>query len=233
VNVGFRSGTLILVTAMAQLTATPLMAQTADAVYVTTYLDVRLASTDACSALLAQYVHATHADAGNVAVDALQDIGRSNQFVIVETWRDPASLAAHDKQSHTLEFRTQLRLIHRSPYDQRVGHGFAVDPTPAVAGPAAVYVVTHVDVPTPQREPAEKLLKPLSEASRMIPGHVRYDVYQQDEPRTNHFTIFAVWKDRRAFEAYGNSQPWREFREALAPLLGAPYDERLYRPLRQ
>jgi quinol monooxygenase YgiN len=208
-----------------------LIAQSTDAVYVATYLDVRPASTDACSTLITRYVHATHADAGSVAVNALQDIGRSNQFVIVETWRDRASLAAHDKLSHTLGFRAQLRLIDRSPDDQRVGHGFAVDVMPATAGPNALYVVTHVDVPGAQREAAEQQLKPLSEASRTAPGHLRYDVYQQDEPRSNHFTIFAVWKDRRAFEAYGDSRRWREFREAIAPLLGAPYDERLYRPL--
>jgi quinol monooxygenase YgiN len=214
VSFQFHSGALILLATVAQLMATPLMAQTADTVYVATYLEVRAASTDACAALAAQYVHATHADAGNVAVDALQDIGRPNRFVIVETWRDPASFAEHDRMPHTLEFRAKLRLIHRSPYDQRVGHGFAVDPMPSVAGPKAVYVVTHVDVPGNFRAEAEKLLKPLSEASHMNPGHVRYDIYQQDEPHTNHFTIFAVWQDRRAFEGYGDSQQWREFREA-------------------
>ncbi len=232
-NFKFRRLTLILVAAAAQLVATPLMAQTTDAVYVATYLEVRPASTDACAALVARYVHATRADAGNVAAEALQDIGRPNRFVIVETWTSPASFDAHDRISHTLKFREQLRLMHRSPYDQRVGHGFAVDPTPAVPGPIAVYVVTHVDVPGTQRQQAEQLLKPLSEASRTNPGHVRYDVYQQDEPHTNHFTIFAVWKDRHAFEAYGDSRQWREFREALAPLLGAPYDERLYSPLKR
>jgi quinol monooxygenase YgiN len=233
VNFQFRSCTLILAATVAQLLTTPLLAQTADAVYVATYLEARSASSEACAALAAQYVHATHADAGNVAVEALQDVGRPNRFVIVETWRDSASFAAHDKMSHTLEFRERLRLIHRSPYDQRVGRGFAVDPMPSAAGPKAVYVVTHVDVPGGQREPAEKLLRQLFESSRMNPGHVRYDIYQQDEPHTNHFTIFAVWQDRRAFETYGDSRDWREFREALAPLLGAPYDERLYRLLKQ
>jgi quinol monooxygenase YgiN len=89
--------------------------------------------------------------------------------------------------------------------------------------------VTHVDVPGGQREAAEKLLHPLAEAMRRVPGHLRYEVYQQDEPHTNHFTVVAGWKDRAAFEVWDDSAPWRQFMEALAPLLGAPYDERLYR----
>lgn len=213
------------------LTATPLLAQTGGSVYVVTYLEVRPASTAAACTLSLQYVQATRADVGNVAVDAFQEIGRSNRFVIIESWRDPASFSEHERAAHTLEFRQRLEPIERSPYDQRIGHGFAVDPMPAAAGPRALYVVTHVDVPGPQREATEKLLQALFASGRANPGHVRYDIYQQDDPHTNHFTIYAAWNAPRAFEAYGNSAQWREFREALAPLLGAPFDERLYRPI--
>ena len=46
-------------------------------------------------------------------------------------------------------------------------------------------------------------------------GNVRYDVYQQADPRTNHFTVFAVWDSERALDAYGNTPHWQQFREAL------------------
>ena len=216
---------------IAVLIATPLMAQNLDAVHVATYLDVRQAASSAGAALALQYVHATRADAGNVGADAYQEIGRSNRFVLIETWKDPSSFADHEKAAHTLEFREQLRAIHRSPYDQRVTHGFDVDPMPAVAGSDALYVVTHVDVPGAQRAATERLLQQLSAPSRVDPGHVRFDIYQQDEPRTNHFAMFAVWNSRRAFDACGGTAHWLQFREALAPLLGALYDERLYRPV--
>jgi len=203
----------------------------ADAVYVATYLDVRSASTGEGAALAARYERATRSDAGNIGVEALQEIGRANRFVIIESWKDPAAFADHERAAHTLEFRGQLAAIHRSPYDQRVNHGFAVDPVPQAAGPKAIYVVTHVDVPGARREEAEALLKQLSPPSRNDAGHVRYDVYQQNEPRTNHFTLVAVWNDRRAMDAHGSTRHWLQFREALAPMLGALYDERLYQPV--
>jgi quinol monooxygenase YgiN len=222
-------GRFIVVGAL--LTIMPLRGHAAEAICVVTYLDVRSTSIDAGAALATRYERATRSDAGNSAVNAFQEIDRSNRFVIVETWRDQAAFADHEKAAHTLEFRDKLKAIHRSPYDQRVTHGMAVDPLPQAAGPKAIYVVTHVDVPGARREEAETLLKQLVQPSRSDAGHVRYDIYQQVEPRTNHFTIFAVWNDRHALDAYGSTPHWLQFREALAPLLGALYDERLYRPI--
>jgi quinol monooxygenase YgiN len=112
-----------------------------------------------------------------------------------------------------------------------VAHGFAVDPSSVQPGPNAIYVVTHVDVPGAQREDAQRVLTQLFQSSHADPGHVRYDIYQQDDPRANHFTLFMVWNSRVALEIYDDSPHWLEFTEAIAPLLGAPYDERLYRLL--
>jgi polar amino acid transport system substrate-binding protein len=212
--------------------APPTVAPPAAAVHVVTYLDVRPASANAGASLAAQYQNDTKTAAGMVAVNALREPGRPNRFVIIETWRDQAAFAEHERAPHTLAFRESFRAIRRSPYDQRVTHGFAVDPVPATAGRNALYVVTHVDVPGARREEAEVLLRRLFESSRTKPGHVRYDIYQQNEPRTNHFTIFAVWDDERAFDATGSAPHWQQFTEALAPMLGALYDERLYRPIK-
>ncbi len=222
----------MLFAAVALLLTAPVWAQTMDTIYVATYLEVRPASTKAGAALAAQYERATRADAGNVAVSAFQEIGRANRFVVIESWRDQAAFAAHEKAAHTLEFREKLKAIHNSPYDQRVNHGFAIDTPSTTEGSKAVYVVTHVDVPGPRREEAEVLLKRLSEASRTEPGHVRYDVYQQIDPRTNHFTVFAAWDSRNSFDAYGSAPPSLQFRESLAPMLGALYDERLYQKIK-
>jgi quinol monooxygenase YgiN len=203
----------------------------AERTYVATYLEVKSASVTAGAALSRQYVRATRAEAGNVSINAFQEIGRSNRFIVIETWADRAAFADHEKAAHTVEFRQKLSIIHRSPYDKRLTHGFAVDPAPAVGGPSAVYVVTHVDVPGAQREETERVLKQLFQSSHAGPGPVRFDIYQQDDPRTNHFTMFVVWNNRRTFEDYADTPQWLQFRQALAPLLGAPYDERLYRPL--
>jgi len=216
--------------ATALLLSTSAGAWAAEPTYVATYLDVKSASINAGATLTRQYVRATRVEAENVGTNAFQEIGRFNRFVVIETWTDRAAFADHEKAAHTMEFRQKLKIIHRSPYDQRVTHGFAVDPAPGLAGPNALYVVTHVDVPGAQREEAERVLKQLFQSSHG-PGRVRFDIYQQDDPRTNHFTMFVVWSSRRAFEDYADTSQWLQFREALAPLLGAPYDERLYRPL--
>jgi polar amino acid transport system substrate-binding protein len=201
------------------------------AAYVATYVDVTSSSISEAATLLARYERATRSEAGNVAIRTLREEGRANRFVVVEAWRDQASLAAHAQAPHTLELREKLRPLQRGPYDQRVTHGLAVDPRPLAAG--RLYVVTHVDVPKASRPEAEALLKQLFEKSRSDRGNVHYDVYQQNEPSTNHFTIVAVWDSQRALDAYGSTPHSLQFREALAPLLGALYDERLYQAIRR
>jgi quinol monooxygenase YgiN len=222
---------MVVLAAAALFMATSASGSAAEKRYVATYLDVRLASINAGAALSKRYVRATRAESDNLGVSAFQEIGRSNRFVIIETWANSTAFGEHEKAADTIEFRRELKIIQRSPYDQRVAHGFAVDPNPAAAGPNAVYILTHVDVPGQAREDAERVLTQLFQSSQTDPGHARYDIYQQDDPRANHFTMFVAWKSRRAFENYDDSPHWLQFTEALAPLLGAPFDERLYRLL--
>jgi quinol monooxygenase YgiN len=200
------------------------------AVHAVTYLEVRPSSSTTGVALASQYERETRADAGNLAVNVYQEIGRPNRFVITEDWQDQASFGEHERAAHTLKIRGQLKAIQRSPGDQRMTHGFSIDSKPSAAGPTAIAVVTHIDVPGARREEAETLLKRLAESSRSDDGHVRYDIYQQNEPRTNHFTVIEVWANQTAFEAHGSTAHAMQFREALTPMLGALYDERLYRP---
>lgn len=207
--------------------------QSAETVYVVTFLDVRPAQLLTGITLTKHYVRETGAEAGNVAVSAYQQIGRPSQVAVIEVWRNSGSLADHEKAAHTLAFRERLEAVHRSPYDERVTHGFNIDPLPAAANPKALYVLTHLDVSPPSREPTEALLEKLAVSSRADAGHVRYDILQQNEPHKNHFTLLAVWDGRRSFDAYGGARHWLEFREALAPMLGALYDERVYRSLGQ
>jgi quinol monooxygenase YgiN len=109
-----------------------------------------------------------------------------------------------------------------------VHKGLSVDPRPWALERGEVSVVTHVDVPPQSRDQAGVLLKHLAEESRKDEGNLRYDIYQESPSRTNHFTVFAVWKDRKSFDTHETKTHARQFREAIAPMLGAPYDERLY-----
>jgi quinol monooxygenase YgiN len=200
-------------------------------VYVATYVDVQPPLSGQGVTLIEQYREATRKGVGNSSVEVVQELGRSNRFVIVEVWKDQASFDTHEKANQTTDFRSRLRAIHGSPYDQRVHQGLTIDVRKVAIPRNSVSVVTHVDVPPPRKEAAEALLKTVAEDSRKDEGNVRYDVFQESSPRTNHFTIFATWRDAKAFESHEVTAHVRQFREALAPMLGAPYDDRLYKPI--
>ena len=66
--------------------------------------------------------------------------------------------------------------------------------------------------------------------SRKEPGSVRFDIFQQGN-RPNHFSVVEIWKDQTAYEAHITAAHTKAFRDALTPMTGALYDERLYRAL--
>ncbi len=200
-------------------------------VYVATYFELQPRSAESAAMLVTKYVDVARRAPGNLRADPFREIGRPNRFVVIEEWSGEATFAVHEQAASTRTFREELELIERSPFDQRVNTAFEVDSRPIDLPRDAVLVVTHVDVPGNRREDTEQLLRSLAVASRAADGNVRYDVYQQLAPRTNHFTVFAAWRDAGALEADGLSQHWLRFRKSLAPMLGAPYDERLYQRL--
>jgi quinol monooxygenase YgiN len=197
--------------------------------YVVTYIDVQPDRTRHAIVLLNQYREASSAEEGSPNITVFQETGRPSHFVILEAW-DDSRFQLHESAGHTTRFRSQLRDIHNSPYDQRVHHAFAVGPQPLtpVTGTGVFVVVTHVDVPPPRKDETEVLLQKLVKESRNDAGNVRYDVFRQNAPRTNHFTVFAAWSDASAFASNQAAPHTRQFRENLGPMLGAPYDERLY-----
>jgi quinol monooxygenase YgiN len=206
------------------------LAQTSNGVYIATYVDVQSRSVDKGTSLIKQYRENTRMERGNSGLNVVQEIGRPNRFVIVEVWSDQSSFDAHERGEHTVQFRSGLKVIQNSPFDQRVHRAFAIDSRPPGTEREAVWVVTHVDVPPQRTNETETLLKSLAEDSRQDDGNVRYEVFQQTMSR-NHFTVVETWKDANAFDSHETKAHTRQFREALGPMLGAPYDQRLYKAL--
>jgi autoinducer 2-degrading protein len=202
-------------------------AQNANALHVVTYVEVAPASAKDAATLLRQYRDAGRKEAGNERSEVAQEIGRKNRFVILESWKDQSAFDAHGKGA--AQFRDRLKTIAAAPYDERVHGPFAVA---ANAAPAkgAVYVVSHVDVPPPRKDDVIAALNPLAEASRKADGNLRFEVVQQTS-RPNHFTVIEAWKGDKAYDARTTAVPQKQFRDKLGPMLGALYDERLYRPL--
>ena len=208
----------------------PLMqpAHAQSAVYLATYVEVMPASVQDGTALLQHYREASRKEAGNQRFELLQEIGRANRFVILETWSDQSALDGHQKSAQTAQFRDEIKAIQSSPNDERVNNGLYVGPVDAARATDAVYVVTHVNVVPPRKDDCMALLKDMAEETRKDGGNLIYEVLQQPN-RLNHFTVAEIWKDRNALDAHQMTAHTRQFREKLAPMAGALYDERFYK----
>jgi quinol monooxygenase YgiN len=63
---------------------------------------------------------ATKQDAGLVSYTVLQEIGATNHFTIVETWRDAKAYEIHVGSKHTVQFRDEIQPFLGSPFDSRI-----------------------------------------------------------------------------------------------------------------
>jgi quinol monooxygenase YgiN len=201
-------------------------------VYAVTYFEVAPASAGQVASLARQHADATRKENGNVGYEIFAEIGRPNRLAILEAWKDKGASDAHGAASSSAAFHDKLQPFLISGTGARVLRGFSVMPPAGQPGPDAVFVMTHVDVPPPQKDQAIELQKTLVTAARKDDGNLWFDVLQQADPRSNHFTLFEAWRDRKAFDASIAAAHTKEFRQKLNPLEGALYDERLYQPAR-
>jgi quinol monooxygenase YgiN len=198
-------------------------------IYVATYAEVGTASVKDGTALLQRYGDAMRKEDGNIRADIAQEPGRANRFIILEIWKDQAAFDAHGKSAGTTAFRDAFKAIANGPLDERVHVGLTVGESGATAK-NAVLVASHVDVPPPRKDEVISALNPLADESRRGAGNQRFDVWQQSS-RPNHFTVVEAWTDQKAYDARGSAPPQRTFRDKLGPMLGALYDERLFRAI--
>jgi len=199
-------------------------------VYVVSYLEVMPPSQAEAIALLQQYREASRQEEGNGRLEVLQQHGRPDHFVLIETWQNQQAFATHGMAVHTQQCHDRLRPLCVSPPDERLHRGLAMSARPAVHTAGAVYVVTHADAIPPGKDEALVLLQQLAEASRREAGNGRFEVLQQNS-RPNHCTIVEIWQNQPAHEAHAMAAHTRQFREQFQPLSGSLYDERLYRVL--
>ena len=219
---------------LAGLAIVPAQAQTAPGPdgprYVAAYIEVMPSAAREGAALVRTFRDAARQEPGNLRLEAAQRIGQPNQFVILEAWQDEAALDAHAKAAAIAAFHNKLKPIEDAPDDRRVNGVLTVGPLAANLADGAVLTVTHVDVVPTHREAATALVKALADNGRGEPGNLRYETLVQ-VGRPNHFTVIAAWRDRSAAEAHDMGTTARTFRQQLAPMAGALYDERFYSPL--
>jgi quinol monooxygenase YgiN len=197
------------------------------AVYIAIYVEVLPSAADSGAALLERYRDAGRKESGNLRFDTLHEIAQTNRFAILEVWKDRAALEGHDKATGTLDFRAGLKAIQSAPPDERIGSIIQGGPVKREHRAGAIVVLTHVDVMPTYKDDCLALLRAMSIDISKDYGNVDYEVLQQ-ENRGNHFTVVEEWMSRKALDAHTVAAHTRAFRERLAPMLGALYDERLY-----
>jgi quinol monooxygenase YgiN len=200
------------------------------AVYVVNYIDVAPSAVAPAAGLLRQLAIASRKSDGNMRFEILERTAPKNEFATVASWKDQKVYDANSAAAHSKEFRDKIKPYLISAIDDRTHNGMEIAADGAKVPGGAIYVITHVDVPPPRKDDCIAALKALVADSRKEPGSVRLDVFQQSG-RPNHFSVVEVWKNQKAYDTHITAPHTKTFREALTPMLGALYDERLYRAL--
>jgi quinol monooxygenase YgiN len=225
---------VLALAAIAMTAVAPTTASAQDAsFYTVTYVEVGPILSKVGAAALKAYRDPSRKDPGNVHLDIFENMDRPNQFVILGAWKDKDAFEAHKGSAHFKTLGEKLLPILVAPTDTR--HHIALSGSTAVApdksAKDAIIAVTHVDVIPPQKDNGIAALKQLADESRKHPGNLQFHVWQQVD-RPNHATVVEAWNNRGAFNVHQMRQETRDFRTKLAPMSGALYDERLFKPLK-
>ena len=222
---------LFLLLAMAVMpgSAAPQARAQEAALYVVSYVEVAPSASATAAGLLRQLANAARKEDGNMRFEVLERLAPPYQFAIVSVWRDQKAYDAFAGGAHNKEFRDKIKPHLISAIDDRLNGGMETAPAATASTPGAMFVVTHVDVPPPQKDACIALLKDLVGDSRKE-GALRFEVFQQTS-RPNHFSVVEIWKDQKAYDAHITAEHTRKFRERLTPMSGALYDERLYKAI--
>jgi quinol monooxygenase YgiN len=200
--------------------------------HVVTYIEVSPNMSGKATALLRMARAAARKAPGVLRYDILQRRERPNHFAIVEAWQDTAARDVNLSAAHTKKLRDDLQPLLVAAYDERPHSGLDVGPASAAAGAkgAAVFTVTHVDFIPPKKDDGIAAIRQLASPSRQDAGNLRYDVLQQSS-RPNHLTLVETWRDHKALEAHETAAHTVKFRDALLPMSGSLFDQRLYRAI--
>jgi quinol monooxygenase YgiN len=198
--------------------------------HVIFYVEAKAGAVDKTIALLKRYRAALRKDAAIRGTQLIQELGRPNRLALIASWSDQPAFEAHEKGPVMTALRQDLESLAIAPPDRRLHHDFLVGslkPPPK----GAIFALVHIDVNPPNRVATDAILKQLVADSRKDSGNLGYDVWWQNLTNLNHYGSVSIWRDRKAFESYERQSHTEAARKAVQPLLGALWDERLYRIL--
>ena len=201
----------------------------AEPLWALTFIEVRVDARGNAGGVLRQQASALREHTSWPAqIMLLQEVSRPERFVLVEREKPEVSTGG-ERETHSVTEPLTDELT--APPDLRMNREFSevALATGAKADVRAnVYVVAHLDIGAPERARVEAALRQLSIAARQSEGNLRFDVWQQTD-RTNHFNLVSGWITESQFRAFAASRAARDFRQTVGPLLGSPYDERMFR----
>jgi quinol monooxygenase YgiN len=197
--------------------------------FVVIYVEFKPADAEAGERLLDDLASEGSASAGVVRFDVLHQVDRRNFFALFEIWDSTQTLAAFESSSAAQAILTQLAPLLGAPLDERDGNLLAgtVNPRSGHAESRQIFVITHVDVDPQFVGQALPALDTFVSDSASDPGVQTFALLSQT-PTTNHFHLIEVFANEQAFDAHVSTQHTLDFRNDIQPLIGAPYDERLY-----
>jgi quinol monooxygenase YgiN len=214
--------------------ALPIMALAAHAapapsqpIYVIAYGDVIASAAPRAAAALKHYRDASRNEFGALSIDVFSQRGRASGFAIVEIWRDNTAFETHGKAAAIEQLRRDMKPMQLAPLDVRVHTAYSLG-SPMATSHNTVTLLVHVDVIPTFVADYERIVKPYIDGSRGESGLLRLDILQAFPPHTNHLTVIESWVDAAALETHQKAATAQTYRENLAPMLGALYDERAY-----
>ena len=194
-----------------------------------TFIEVRVEARGHAANIFRGWEHAT----SPARTIFLQEVSRPERFALME---DVQSMPADDAaEMDTLRAAIGDELI--APLDRRANREFEPDTgakgtrvgvRTRVDAHAHFYVIAHLDLATRDPTRVEAALHQFAAAARASDGNLGFEVWQQTE-RPNHFNLISALVGESPLHAFEASHAAREFRQLVGPLLGSPYDERLYR----
>ena len=151
-----------------------------------------------------------------------------NRFAIHESWGNRSAYDANEKTPQMAALREGLKPLAGAPLDRRTYRPLSIGPTRNAGSDSAVYMVLFLDVFPPGLNQTLAAVKDAAVAARKGEGNLRYDVEQEGVGLGNHMIFYAAWQNRHDFDSYEKSDYARNLRNVVGPLLGSPYDDRLY-----
>ena len=196
---------------------------------VLTYLEFGPSSTTNAIAAMKTYRDASRRETGATTVDIYQEAGHQHRFVLREIWQDRAAYDRHAMAASSSQFAAAVRPIHFGPIYTSVHIEYWMSPVKQGGGANDAFVITHVDVGGMNVPRLKEMLDKMGPASVNDQGLVRYEILDEVPAHPNHFRFFEQWSSEANWAAHHSSPHARQFRNDVTPILGTPYDQRLYR----